>query len=249
MYKEVFTEETYDFKKAMQSYVREKIAPLLKENGFVKYGTIKYIREKNGLAQIIVIRIGKYEVNVFAYYLPIFFPGDYVLDFGIELTGNRGYDLLNGKYFTTIYEPEKFDRSIQFKNYRTKHILAIEKVYNAIREGIIPEMDKMNSVEVFVSKLKDTKTFFFGYEYMDGFRNNYVYKFIMAIDECINGDFSLGIKNLLEVKNYYLLPEQDLNAVIERLLSTNPDQEITKEIFGKRLKMLCSERREKYKLN
>lgn len=256
MHKQIFTEETYGFKKAMRAYVREKISPLLRENGFVRYGTIKYVREKDGLAQIILVRIAKYEVEIFAYYLPVFYPGDYVLNFGINMTGTNGIYLLEGKYWTTIYEPEKLNRSIQFQNYRTIHIQAMEKVYNAIREGIIPEMNRINSFEIFVSKLKEKEINFFGNRHIGEFRNGFTFRFIMAVDECINGDIKAGIQNLSEIETEIqniseipkLLPDDDINSVIKILLNTDSCKEITKEIFNHRLEQLCDERRKKYRL-
>lgn len=246
MDKETFNEETYDFKKAMQAYVREEIAPFLKENGFTKYGTLKYVREMDGLAQFIIIRVAKYEVRIFAYYLPIFYPNDHISNFGIELTGCNGGHLLNGKYFTTIYEMEKFDRAIQFQNYKTKHISSMKKISNAIREGIIPEMNEISSFEIFVSKLKEKEPCFFGNQLINEFRKGFVYQFIMAIDECMNGEVKVGIQKLSKVSD--LLPDDDVNELIKRLINISTDAEITKEMFYDKLEFMCDERRKKYKL-
>lgn len=107
-------------------------------------------------------------------------------------------------------------------------------------------MNQINSFEIFVSKLKEKEIIFFGNRFINQFINGFLYKFIMDVDECINGDIKAGIQNLSEIPE--LLPDEDVNRVIEILLNTNSCKEITKEIFNNRLELLCDEKRKKYKL-
>ena len=132
--------EQYDFKKAMQENVNKKFAVLLKDNGFVKYKKNKFAREKDQIVQLISFSIEKDRMKVFAMFIPVYINEDSCLEYGIEVTGSNGYRLLNGKYFTTVYEPEKFNKEIQYRNYCEKHKLSLQKIYSAIEEGIIPEI-------------------------------------------------------------------------------------------------------------
>ena len=114
----------FDFKKAFEKEISAKIAPLLKDSDFGKYKKNAFVREKDNLVQIISFQIKKDQLKAFAIYLPIYVPYDYILSFGIEITGlggSRG-NLLNGKYFHIIYEEEKFDSTIQAENYQKIHL-------------------------------------------------------------------------------------------------------------------------------
>ena len=167
VFAELITDEQYDFKRAMQAHINKDFAPLLVNNGFTAYKKNRYVRERNQIIQIISFRLEKDRVKVHATFLPVFICEDTYSEYGIELTGWNGYKLLGGKYFTTLYEQEKVNKEIQYRNYREQHIISLEKIYLAIKEGIIPEMDKIDSLVKFVEKIESADANFFGYEYFD----------------------------------------------------------------------------------
>lgn len=191
--------EQYDFKKAMQENVNKKFAVLLKDNGFVKYKKNKFAREKEQIVQIISFSIEKTVMKVFAMFIPIYVSTDICLEYGIEITGSDGYRLLNGKYFTTVYELEMLNKEIQYKNYCEKHKLSLQKIYSAIEEGIIPEMDEVDSLEKFIIRLKNQDCWFFGSIEL-GQRKNFMYEYVMGVYECINNDFANGMNRLKKIQ-------------------------------------------------
>lgn len=191
--------EQYDFKNAMQDNIDKKFAVLLKNNGFVKYKKNKFSREKDQIVQIISFTIEKNVMKVFAMFIPIYVSTDICLEYGIEVTGSDGYRLLNGKYFTTVYEPEMLNKEIQYKNYCEEHKLSLQKIYSAIEEGIIPEMDELDSLEKFIVRLKNQDGWFFGSVEL-GQRKNFMYEYVMGVYECINNDFVNGMNRLKKIQ-------------------------------------------------
>lgn len=192
-----FEYEQYDFKKAMQENINKKFAVLLKSNGFVRYKKNKFVREKNQIAQIVFFSVGKDILKIFAMFIPIYVSTDILLEYGIEVTGSNGYRLLNGKYFTTVYEPEKFNKGVQYKNYCEKHKVSLQKIYSAFEEGIIPEMDEVDSIDKFIARLEGQNACFFGDQLLPGYNKIYMYEYIIGVYKCINNDFTNGM-NILE---------------------------------------------------
>lgn len=248
-----FVIETYDFKKAMKINIKEKINPLLYKNHFKQYSNCKYVREINKIVQFITFKVGADNLKAYAMYFPIFIPFDNILDYGIEITGSSGMYLLNGKYFTTIYECEKFDKSIQFQNYKKYHLNNFDKLILSIREGIIPEMDSIKCLKDFTNKFQNKQAFFFGHSFRKVIENQAFHKFIFAVCECLYGNFEQGQMNLQELKRYIeegdkeYTKEQQLKEYIKKLLPSE-ENDGTKESLLFYLNELCDERRKKYKL-
>ena len=195
-----FEYEQYDFKKAMQFNVDNRFAHLLKNNGFIKYKKNKYVREKNQIVQIVSFQVGKDRMKVFAMFIPIYVTTDNCLEYGIELTGSNGYGLLNGKYFTTVYEPELLNREIQYKNYCELHKLSLQKIYSALEEGIIPEMDAVDSLDKFIMRLHNQDSWFFGSTVLPGRNKNMMYEYVMGVYKCLNNDFDNGMNILNRIQ-------------------------------------------------
>ena len=249
-----FVAETYDFKKAMKMNIKEKINPILYENHFKQYSNYKYVREIDKIAQFITFRVGVDSLKTYAMYFPIFIPFDNILDYGIEITGSSGIQLLNGKYFTTIYEYEKFDKSIQLQNYKKYHLNNFDKLVLNIQEGIIPEMDSIKCLKDFTNKFQNEQTLFFGHSFRKVIENHTFHKFIFAVYECLYGNFKQGQMKLQELKKYIeeqedkeYTREQQLREYVEKLLPSE-ENDGTKESLLFYLNELCDKRRKKYKL-
>ncbi|WP_294354430.1 hypothetical protein [uncultured Clostridium sp.] len=248
-----FSMDEYNFKEAMKQNIKENIQPLLLENRFKKYSTNKYIRESNGLLQIITFRIGKDNLRAYASYIPLFVPLDNVLDYGIEITGSSGVNLLNGEFYTTIYEREKLDTKIQLKNYYQEHLTELKKLFVTIKMGVIPEMDEIDSFECFANRLKSDNVTFFGAKYNDAFKNGVLYEFIMGVFKCISCDFKQGIKELVRLnewlQNYAISSDLEIKLCLEKLLSFDTSRvNITENEFLDNYADICNKRRKKYKL-
>ena len=112
------------------------------------------MRELEGLIQIISFTLSKDKLKAFAVYLPVYMPWDNIMEYGIEITGSTGTELLSGKYFTTIYEEEVSNVDIQIENYKKIHLQNFEKLVLGIVKGVLPEMEEMNSIMKFINMLE-----------------------------------------------------------------------------------------------
>lgn len=251
-----FTLENYNFKKAMQMLIDDNVKSILLDNNFTKYKKNYFVREKKHLVQIISFFIEKYNLKAFAYVLPIYIPCDYICNYGIELTGISGCKLLSGKYFTTIYEPEKKNLEIQFNNYQCKHQSDFDKLVNNIVEGVLPEMDRINSLDKLISIIENDKETIFGNQYGENRNRNNVDFFTLAVYKCLSGEYFEGKKRLLLLKQQlessgeleYEL-ERNIYKYIECLLPALAEiNDETPNIFNTKYNAICTEMRKKYKL-
>jgi hypothetical protein len=257
-----YTAEEYNFNKAMQHNINENIQPLLISHNFTKFSPNKYVRELDGLLQFIYFNVGKERVKAFAFYIPIYFPYDNLLSFGIEITGSSGISLLQGKYFPTLYEREKHNKMIQWEDYNKVHLPNIEKLIYSIKEGILPEKDRIGSLADFINVLECERPIFFGEEYDIRSRNGVDHRYIMAVYKCLTEEYGQGVIELKELKR---LMEEDVSKglqpsvinisikeYLEHFLNSIKSQEVYnsagKEEFKKYFDTICNERRKKYKL-
>lgn len=250
------TLENYNFKKAMQRLIDDNVLSILTRNNFIKYKKNHFVREKNSIVQIISFWMNPYNLIAYAYVLPIYVPCDYILDYGIELTGTSGCNLLSGKYFTTIYEPEKENLEIQFNHYKNKHKPNFDKLVNNIVKGVLPEMNRIDSLEKLIFVLENDKETLFGNQYGTNRHINDVDIFIFAVYRCICGEYLKGKKQLLCMKQQLEGSEEleyefenNIYRYIEYLLPTieRSDNE-TSDTFHTRYNRICMEMRKKYKL-
>ena len=245
--------QNYDFKIAMQQIIDDDFKPLFLSNAFVKSGKNKYVREKNGLVQIIFFRIEKDRLIAFANLFPIYFPVDYFMNYGIEITGSTGVRLLGGKYFTTIYEPEYLDKAIQLEHYNSKHKANMQKLYLSVKEGVLAEMDRIASLDKFIGMFDQSDPIFFGDKFDNTLRRTDVHQYNIYVYSCLKKDFQKGIHDLTHlqslIQNNGLKYCSDLTYCIDLLLEPERGQpELSFEKFCQNYKVLCDMRRKKLKL-
>ena len=249
------TSKDYEFNKAMQMLINDNVNPILISNNFKKYKKNNYVREMNDLAQIISFSVRKNDLKAFAYFWPIFVPCDTFFNYGIELTGTTGCRLLSGKYFTTIYERGISDLEIQFENFNNEHKLNFEKLVNAIKEGVLPEMNRIDSLEKFINIVNDEEETIFGNKYGKKRRKTIIDDFVYAVCECLSENYYDGREKLIQIKQYLEnvgLKYEDRRKIyedIQCLLSSLEDiNEETKKNFEVKYNLICIEMRKKYKL-
>ena len=251
-----FTLENYNFKKAMQILINNNMQPILVKNNFKKIKKNYFVREKEDLVQIISFSINKYNLYAYAYLLPIYMPCDYICDYGVELTGTSGGRLLSGKYFTTFYESEKKNLEIQFRNYQNMHKPNFNKLVNNIVEGVLPEMNRINSLGKLINLIENDTETMFGNQYGKRRKKNNVDYFMFAVYKCLSGEYFEGKKRLLLMKQQletsgeleYEL-ERNIYRYIECLLPALEEiNNETPNIFSVKYNVICSEMRKKYKL-
>lgn len=243
--------DDYNFKRAMQENINENIQPLLIAKKFIKYANNKYVREMDHLLQIIEFQIKKDTLKVFAIYIPIYLPWDGLLDYGIEITGSSGVNLLNGKFFTTIYEENKTDLVVQWQHYKDEHIPKLNKLISSIKEGVLPEMDAINSLERFINHLQGMNVLFFGDKFDERQRNSITYEYTIAVYKCLIGQFEQGIKELTSLKEFLDKtslsgPMAEIQRYIKEILLSLKGESPNDFLYN--FNKLCNERRRKYKL-
>lgn len=240
--------QNYEFKKAMQQIINDEFKPLLLSNGFTQSKRNRYIREKAGLVQLIIFRVGVDSVRAYASFCPIYYPFDYVLDYGIEITGSNGFMLLDGKYFTTVFEPEYSDKAIQLEHYHSKHKVNMQKLFLSVKEGVLAEMDRIASLDEFVGMFDQSDPVFFGWRFDNDIRRTGAHQYILCVHTCLKKDFHSGLQKLMHL-NSLLAQDDELKECAELLLIPgNGEQDITYESFCENYETLCNLRREKLKI-
>ena len=237
--------QNYDFKKAMQQIIKDDFKPLLLSNAFIQYGKNKYIREKAGLAQRILFSVEVDRVRAYASLFPIYCPIDAILSYGIEITGSDGFRLLDGKYFTTVFEPEHSDKAIQLEHYHSKHKINMQKLFLSVKEGVLTEMDRIDSLDTFIGMFDQSDPIFFGYGFDNAVRRTDVHQYIIYVYSCLKKDFQRGIQELKQLKPH--LQFSELTECTELLLRPE-NTDISYESFCENYKTLCNLRREKLKI-
>lgn len=239
-----FSPENYSFKLAMKQNIEKQLVPVLNNYEFVKFGANKYAREVEGILQIISFRIENDRLKAFATYYPIFVPYDNLLNYGVELTGTTGSYLLDGKYFTTISNfnitPEN-----QIKNYYQKILPSFDKLLQGILEGVLPEMEQVNSLSKFIEKFEHQQVKFFGHNFDIQLKELTVHQYIFQVYACLHGPFSDSVQKLDNIKRITL--ESEIQDVIQKLLFTEKNT-LTREQFILNLTEIVNARRKKYKL-
>ena len=263
-----YTEENYEFKKAIGQIIKDDFTPLLRANGFKKYGSHRYIRERSELVQVIGYSLGVAELKMWASVFPLCGTIEQIMtngEYGINLMGYDGWKMLGGKYYTTMYGEPWEKKSVQLKLFYEKNQVGMQKLLEAIRLGVLPEFDRVNSFECFVELFGQKKPVFMGWEFNGERTAGFgCYKYVVAVQTCKNGDFQTGVRLLKEqkqewmysalddykMKHSYLLPQSKEVVRNIRLLLT-PEvkgQALTHETFCRNYELLCNEKREKLKL-
>lgn len=140
-----------------------------------------------------------------------------------------------GKYYTFIFNIE-LTKQEQYKAYCARHMSALQKIYLAIEEGIIPEMDEMDSLEKFIVKLEKPGCCFWG-KSIEEFRGTNLYNYVIGIYQCVYGDYNKGMEALKRVKAM----DDKMNEVENKFLN------MPKEEFATAYQEICDRMRRYYK--
>lgn len=246
-----YTEENFEFKKAIKENIKENFNQLLKENRFKKFTPIVYMRDIDGVLQTITFKLTIYRLEVYCSNMPLFIPYIY-----------KGIDKFYGADIIWICAKSPLlGQKIALEHYNNSSINELKVLKDDLKNFIIPGMDKINSFEKLALKIKNKKenelVFLKSFNYHKQFTNCGAYELeelIKIVYTSIYGDFEEGINNLknfhLKLKDELRLNEDDILALdetINKLLFTN-DNNIIKEQFLKNYELVCDESRIKYKL-
>lgn len=243
-----------DFKRAVKENMEQNIEPILYAKGFVKFRKFGYVREVNGLCQFISFWFGgtggwKFEADLF--YSPIFSPDRYLFSFPVIITDNNDLFEINPRYYFGLSKrnlPEK-----------------VSKLMECLNEYLIPLLDDIDSFEKYAEELsKDLKDIRIYRDILPrGFGTYFEWDKDVELNQifnnCLNGDFEKGKKELENFKQFLLEKEEErfrllndknvLIKFIEDLLTPNENEkELTKESFLEKIEKISMENRIKYKL-
>lgn len=237
-----YTVENYDFKKAIQQLINQKLKGILLDRKFVQYKRNFYARERSEVVQIIYFALRKDELYLWAYFLPIYFPTDYICNYGERFYG--------------CYEREKLDRGKQLENYYKIQKPNFEKMANKLIECILPEMERIDSLAKLIDNVMNDGGTIFGKKYGSNRSIRDTDFYMLDVYKCKTDNFSKGKEQLLMLKQqlkdsgeWEFSFKKDIYAIIEFLF---PDEDINiddyKTVFLQRYNIVCSEMRKKYKL-
>lgn len=170
------------------------------------------------------------------------------MNYGIEITGSTGVKLLGGKYFTTIYEPEYLDKAIQLEHYNSKHKSNMQKLFLSVKEGVLAEMGRIDSLDKFIGMFDQSDPVFFGYSFDNTLRRTDVHQYIIYVYSCLKNDFQKGIQDLMHLQT--IIQNQDLIRCIDMLtVPEKGQQDVSYEKFCDNYNALCDMMRKKFKLS
>lgn len=253
-----YNEENFEFKKVIKENIKENFNLLLKENDFKKFkntNPIIYIKEIDGLLQFIGFNLTIYRLEVHCGNIPLFVPYVYRIM----------YNLYGTEIIRIYTKSPLLGQKEALEHYNNKNIYELKTLKEDLESFIIPTMNKINSFEKLVSKIKNKKEneVIFGksftYNSSEDFTNCGAYdleELIKIVYTCIYDDFEGGMSQLknfhLKIKDKFKLNQEDiflegLNETTDKLLFTN-NKDITKEQLLENYKFVCDENRIKYKL-
>lgn len=141
----------FDFKKEIGKRIREDIRPFLKQNGFKMWKRNHYIRERNGLLQMICFEIRRDKLRTWSSFMPLCIPWLNVVRWGtcssnVDITLQRedpyaGYNDI----WCTDWPPEKV-----IPDYENITLPKFHALTASIKNAIMPEMDRVSSVDIFL---------------------------------------------------------------------------------------------------
>jgi hypothetical protein len=187
-----FSVEDYDFKKASQKNIRVNIEPILKDAGFRKYKPTSFVRERKSLAQIVFINPTKYRVEAWASFLLLYEPRDYAVEFGTQLVSGGGLTGWAGKEYNVVLRvTEHHDKAKQVHEYYEQHVPDFQTLTLVLRDIVIPEMDRIDSLNCFMHELADENARLFGRSFYGRFftkTSNDFNSYILGVHDSLSGN-------------------------------------------------------------
>ena len=131
--------EDFNFKRALRELINKEMTPILYEQGFILSQRTTYTRERNGLMQKFYFRSEGNKLRPWISYRPIYDTMP-IVSFGTD--GIYVHDCLNPyRGFSTISFEGDSD------NFQNQFIPQFEILKRSIINGVLPEMNKIHSLE------------------------------------------------------------------------------------------------------
>ena len=150
----------FDFKKNVRELIRKELRPLLYEQGFTLNKPTSYIREQGELLQEFYFMIEVNRLRPWVSYRPVFDTRP-IVTFGTDNVYVQ--DCLNpysGYGWVTLPDWHCDDAERTYKSYTENFLPRFEKLKSSIRNAILPELNKMCSLDQFITAYQSDELLF-----------------------------------------------------------------------------------------
>lgn len=215
--------EDFNFKRALRELINKEMTSILCEQGFVLSKRTTYIREQNGLMQEFYFRSEGNKLRPWITYRPIY-DARPIADFGTDSIYT--HDCLNPyRGFSVIFFEGNSD------NFQNQFIPRFEILKHSIINGVLPEMNKIHSLED-VIHLYEMDGLLFQKKIRNYTGSQRYYEFISKVNQ------SIGKKRMafiIEEMNGHELPK-----IVQEYLESYNDEIATDTVADKFFDEYCN---------
>lgn len=141
----------FDFKKNVRELIRSELRLSLYEQGFVLSKPTTYIRERDGLLQEFYFKVEVSRLRPWVSYRPVFDTRP-IVTFGTDnIYTHDCLDLYRGFGWVTLPDWCCGDTERTYKSYTEKFLPGFEKLKASISNAVLPELNKMCSLDQFIA--------------------------------------------------------------------------------------------------
>lgn len=142
---------TIDFRKNVRELIRSGLRPSLYEQGFVLSKPTTYIRERDGLLQEFYFKVEVNKLRPWVSYRPVFDTRP-IVTFGTDnIYTHDCLDPYRGFGWVTLPDWCCGDTERIYKSYTEKFLPGFEKLKTSISNAVLPELNKMCSLDQFIA--------------------------------------------------------------------------------------------------
>lgn len=152
----------FDFKKNVRELIRNELRPSLYGQGFVLSKPTTYIREMDGLLQEFYFKVEVSRLRPWVSYRPVFDTRP-IVTFGTDnIYTHDCLDPYRGYGWVTLPDWYCGDTGRTYKNYTEKFLPRFEALKASILNAVLPELNKMCSLDQFIAAYQANDLLFKG---------------------------------------------------------------------------------------
>lgn len=246
------------FKKWIREQIKTNVVPILHKQGFKKGKATSYVRECNGIIQMVIFRFREDEVCLEAEIFPVYFPSEYGC---LSVIVDEYFPVSrNAIMAQSIYTEDDFGQSSWFWGTRPRTAHEWKEVENVIKRTVLPRFDAVQSLDELMKSPMRIKCDEQPNDIWKG-----IFLYIDAIYDCLTGDFDTGMQELRaaqDCKQAYLGHLASLGkeygkykddfypiyTVIDDFCNTVKGENYNKETFLAVYERVCDEARKWFKV-
>ncbi len=225
-----------DIKKEQKEFIRTELRPVLYEHGFILSRPTAYVRECNGLVQEFYFKVEKYKLRPWVSCRPIFDARMNTVSFGTDYI--HVSDCLSPyKGFNWVSYRDWPGHDLQ-KEYE-KFQAGLGPLKSSIVNGVLPELDTINSLDDFVKLYEENGLFLQQRIQSDPVGGNY-FSFIRDVYD------SSGITRMKHIMKEMM--NWDINKAVREYLQECEAKMTSDEEADRMFEEYCDKVRAAYKL-